>query len=331
MTVGYPAKVVQVITRGDIDDNSTITIRYHGRSFDIYISPDAFSNSPNATALYLKYLKAIHPIGPGEFDDVCDEDVYEWIIGIFQPLFNELAPTPLPSFDPEKIRAKEAKPLLSEYLFPQRFGCKLEAKDEKFIPRHVDDRGLEVSFKDPMDSLDQIPARVIVSDKSGNETTCFFKDFLPGIPDGSLSRELATYQRIHKANIGPDVHLGRLMGVVHEQKTDAILGLLLRYVDGLTLEDALYKKVSPETKEKWEKQIREAVAELHKIGTVWGDAKALNVLIDKENNAWLTEFEGGYTQGWVDEDKAGTVEGDLQGLDNIVKRIWEEREMYDSE
>ncbi|CAM6002792.1 unnamed protein product [Sphagnum balticum] len=34
---------------------------------------------------------------------------------------------------------------------------------------------------------------------------------------------------------------------------------------------------------------------------------------------------GGYTEGWVDPDKAGTVDGDLQGLANIVNFIFEEK------
>jgi hypothetical protein len=49
--------------------------------------------------------------------------------------------------------------------------------------------------------------------------------------------------------------------------------------------------------------------------------KAANVLIDKDNNAWIIDFGGGYTEGWVDRDKAGTVEGDLQGLANIMDFI----------
>jgi tRNA A-37 threonylcarbamoyl transferase component Bud32 len=64
------------------------------------------------------------------------------------------------------------------------------------------------------------------------------------------------------------------------------------------------------------------VKELHRVGAVWGDAKTDNILIDKDSNAWVIDFEGGYTEGWVDEDKAGTEEGDLQGLGKILDRIF---------
>lgn len=39
--------------------------------------------------------------------------------------------------------------------------------------------------------------------------------------------------------------------------------------------------------------------------------------IDRDDNAWITNFGGGYTEGWVDEDVAGTTEGDLAGMAKI--------------
>ncbi|KAI0406084.1 hypothetical protein F4802DRAFT_559289 [Xylaria palmicola] len=44
----------------------------------------------------------------------------------------------------------------------------------------------------------------------------------------------------------------------------------------------------------------------------------------KENNLVITDFEGGYTHGWVDADKSGTVEGDLQGLQNIMAFLFQQ-------
>jgi hypothetical protein len=48
------------------------------------------------------------------------------------------------------------------------------------------------------------------------------------------------------------------------------------------------------------------------LGVAWGDVKADNVLIDKNGDAVVIVFEGGFTYRWVDMTKAGTVEGDLQ-------------------
>ncbi|KAK3175417.1 hypothetical protein K4F52_010286 [Lecanicillium sp. MT-2017a] len=350
------AKVIRVLTRGSLDDNSTISVRFNGCSFDISLSPDFFRNSPHTTDQYLRYLKVIHPAGPGEFEGIDEEEVFDWVIDTFQPLFNECAPEAPPSFDPDKIRSGEAKPVLSEYLFPKTFGCRLDAQDETLLPRCIDDRGrfvpprtyldgdflddletwttlyeptaVRVEFSNPDHALDRMPSRVTVQDKSGCKMTCYFKGFGVGLPRGPLQRELEAYKKIH---FSEGRHLGRLLGVVHEEKTDAILGMLLQYIDCEgkgTLDDRLWDEhVLLELRTRWAAQVKSAVKALHDAGAVWGDAKPSNILIDQEDNAWLTDFEGGYTEGWVDRDKAGTVEGDLQGLERIVKDIFEERKV----
>jgi len=61
---------------------------------------------------------------------------------------------------------------------------------------------------------------------------------------------------------------------------------------------------------------------LHNLGIVWGDVKSDNILVDKSSNAVLIDFEGGSTRYWVDKGKAGTVEGDLQGLEKLMDYIF---------
>ncbi|EFY84560.1 hypothetical protein MAC_09406 [Metarhizium acridum CQMa 102] len=57
--------------------------------------------------------------------------------------------------------------------------------------------------------------------------------------------------------------------------------------------------------DKWAAQVGKAVYELHRISGVWGDANPDDVLMDEENNAWITNFDDGYTHGWLDADKGG--------------------------
>jgi tRNA A-37 threonylcarbamoyl transferase component Bud32 len=84
-------------------------------------------------------------------------------------------------------------------------------------------------------------------------------------------------------------------------------------IEALRLLRAIWPETPASLRQKWAKQVSETIAGLHKAGIVWGDVKAENILIDGENNAWITEFGGGYTLGWVDLEKAGTMEGDFTG------------------
>ena len=59
--------------------------------------------------------------------------------------------------------------------------------------------------------------------------------------------------------------------------------------------------------------------QLHEMGLIWGDGKPHNVVIDGDGDAWLIDFGGGWTKGWVDENLRGTKEGDEQAVNRIVK------------
>lgn len=42
----------------------------------------------------------------------------------------------------------------------------------------------------------------------------------------------------------------------------------------------------------------------------WGRGKASNVVVHKEqNDAWLIDFGGEFTKGWVSQDAVGTWDG----------------------
>lgn len=77
--------------------------------------------------------------------------------------------------------------------------------------------------------------------------------------------------------------------------------------------------VGRERRGKWARQIRQTVDQLHEIGVVWGDGKTENVLVDSEtDDAWLIDFGGGFTEGWVDVGVRETVEGDHQAPKKII-------------
>jgi serine/threonine protein kinase len=136
----------------------------------------------------------------------------------------------------------------------------------------------------------------------------------------SAMGEIKKFSKI--PNPAQDLRISRLYGIIQDER-DPFIGLLFYHIDQ---EGPLSFVVKPDTpadlKERWSAQITNTLATLHDAGVVWGDAKADNVLIDKNNDAWVIDFEGAYTRGWVDREKAGTVEGDLQGSANIVRFIF---------
>ncbi|KAF7517122.1 hypothetical protein G7054_g13903 [Neopestalotiopsis clavispora] len=118
------------------------------------------------------------------------------------------------------------------------------------------------------------------------------KAFETGIFDTSLLRELISLQKISNKHSTA----GALFQVMEEP-------------------------VSKELRGKWKKQIRKTVEQLHEIGVVWGDGKPCNVIIDNNQDAWLIDFGGGFTDGWVDEKLQNTVDGDSQAVQKITEYL----------
>jgi serine/threonine protein kinase len=57
------------------------------------------------------------------------------------------------------------------------------------------------------------------------------------------------------------------------------------------------RSVAHARKARWADQIRKSVQSLHQSGVIWGDGKPDNVLIDANDDAWLIDFGGGWTNG----------------------------------
>ncbi|KAL8408912.1 hypothetical protein RB594_007373, partial [Gaeumannomyces avenae] len=135
-----------------------------------------------------------------------------------------------------------------------------------------------------------------------------------GLSDLRLPRELETLGKIDAARINSasEIRIPRLRGYVKHAELGCVIGLLREWIpSGLELspddpDSADISAIPSERRQKWLSQIRRTVDWLHEIGLVWGDGKIRNVVVDKDDNAWLIDFGGGWTKGWVDEDLAGT-------------------------
>lgn len=77
------------------DDNTRFSVRRNGKLFHIRVSPSEFINSPITTRKYMSYLELLRS-GEEVIGDIYDTDVFEWVTQPFEPLFVELAPSPVP-------------------------------------------------------------------------------------------------------------------------------------------------------------------------------------------------------------------------------------------
>jgi serine/threonine protein kinase len=136
----------------------------------------------------------------------------------------------------------------------------------------------------------------------------------------SLQNELSTYGKVDRAQLDNKRRISRLHGLV--RNSDGVtFSLLLTYIDckRVTLSCAVKSRTEDSRRERWAAQIQEAVGQLHDAGIVWGDAKPDNILIDVNEDAWLIDFGGGYTEGWVPKNLGGTMEGDRIALEKILE------------
>ncbi|KAI9926512.1 hypothetical protein MW887_004280 [Aspergillus wentii] len=170
------------------------------------------------------------------------------------------------------------------------------------------------------DGLPQRPTKVFTNDGM----TCFFKP--THVPESAI-REISTLLRLQGLGLSENVRAPRLYGLVQYQDSSKITGMLLEYIEH---EDDLghidVQATALAVREKWIDQIKYIIKSLHPAGIVRGDAKPENLLVDTDENLWIIDFGGGYTQDWVDEGNEGTIEGDNQALSRIVDFLTGEAE-----
>ena len=110
-----------------------------------------------------------------------------------------------------------------------------------------------------------------------------------------------------------------IIGYVHHKDTELVLGFLREWIPGRRLSEVDATTSTPQNRQKWILQISQTIERLHEHGIVWGDGQLNNIVIDDKDDAWLIDFGGATTKGWVDEELAETMEGDKQALGRIVE------------
>jgi hypothetical protein len=292
---------------------SAMTVRCKGKCFEIALSPKYLHDSPAILEDYSRFAD------DEPNDGLTVDDFQDWALQPFLPIFREAEPASMkPSFT------------LDDYFNPETFYYSLHAANNTLTPRLDNQpaagqqrpRGVNLdgyqltcpSFHSsqvricvnrPEDALFEGPFKVAIDDK----TICFFKGADAGDKRSTI-RELESYKQAAPLDFTGKAHDPQLHGVVRVK--DRVLGLSLSWIDAghVTLECALRHGAPIALRQKWAAQLSASLEILHRAGVIWGDAKPANVLVDVNDGLWIIDFGGGYTEGWVEKEKAGTVEGD---------------------
>jgi serine/threonine protein kinase len=133
-------------------------------------------------------------------------------------------------------------------------------------------------------------------------------------------REIDTLLRLQAPDLIQVVDAPTLRGLILcAEDNNMICGYLLDYIEYRDILISIdIQKESMSVRSGWIRQISEIIGAFHDAGIAWGDAKPDNILVDTNDNLRIIDFGGGYSSGWVDEDKVGTFEGDDQALSRIV-------------
>lgn len=306
--------------------DANLIVVCNGRRVTIDVQAADLASSPPILERYLFLLQVADEC---ELDEYTEDDVYDWIAEPLIPVFYEL----------EALEKKNDT--LETFFNPEKYFYSLRAEGDRLIPiqqpepsarwpifgiKSSEDYSSSISFFKPcqvqvcpkpvqIGPPSAIPSKVKLPDG----TFAFLKVMRHNYA-ASMRLELKTYQQIQEAGLDPSLRISRLLGIVHSD--GLILGLLLTYIDCRNRTLACAAK--PGTAEraaarrKWAEQVRATVATLHEAGIVWGDVKPDNVLIDQDEDAWLIDFGGSYTEGWVPRELAGTIEGDRCGMKKMA-------------
>ncbi|WZH48509.1 Protein kinase domain-containing protein [Fusarium acuminatum] len=278
-----PAWSVILFTFSDRDTDSELVVMCNDKCFVIRLSADNLSKSPELKERYLFFLQVAEEF---ELDGVTVEDFWDWIVDPLLPIFRKL---PIPD--------QAAPRTLDSFFNPETFVYTFLTVSDERIPQL--DR----------DTQHQSPFGISVPD----ELCASWKSLHP-----------SEVRICHEKVIGPPSHTPHkvllndgavaFLKLVHRGDNQSLQNELSTYgkVDRAQLDNK--RRIS-----RLHGLIQEAVGQLHDAGIVWGDAKPDNILIDVNEDAWLIDFGGGYTEGWVPKNLGGTMEGDRIALEKILE------------
>ncbi|KAL2681306.1 hypothetical protein Neosp_008917 [[Neocosmospora] mangrovei] len=330
-------QVVIVGMNGGDGESADVTFEYNHRRITLSLFASLNQAQENLEDRMIRLVNEAIFAEDKEYDAITDK-IYDVILDVGRIPFSQIAPlsTTASSKDLHSLLYPETLDYCLQTIDGKATIFAIDPEESVSIPNTGPNPAAVTEFQ-AMKMIPRYSSRDVQVQEvlvSGYGTVCkarvgsqtmLCKAHGQGLENSSLERELVAMQKIRNACSGPAVNIRapHLQGYVTFADSGDIIGLLRDWVlpssYGSTLRDMDISAVPRELKNKWLDQIRETVDKLHEIGVVWGDGKASNVVVDQEDNIWLIDFAGGWTQGWVDEELADSVDGDNQAIRNIAK------------
>ena len=304
-------------------DSSWVTVMCRATRFHITVSHKDIRGSRFVTEYSEMVSKVIDDEDMEEHDALC-----EWIVDPCLPYFRESTLNA-----PKEITFKD-------FYFPATHHLKLLVSGSSLCPKATRDRGTMGAFKlmvpsgdlPPFsevprskasdlriisdtqwdDYMSEIPQKAMISDGT-------FKFFKPVYDGKQLIREVDMHLRIRHAGLRDKIKVSNLHSIVVSDDAKMTIGLLLDLIPstGFSLHTHQGSALASEYHARWKKQVTDTVKQLHSHDLVWGDVHPGNIVIDTSFNAWVLDFGGGSIVEFVPRKKAGTKDGDWQGLAKI--------------
>ncbi|KAK5123657.1 hypothetical protein LTR85_002293 [Meristemomyces frigidus] len=151
----------------------------------------------------------------------------------------------------------------------------------------------------------------------GSNTTFFFKP-RTYLREPDFDREIRVLAALHAVPGVP--RSPRFGGVVTSEHGKTVVGLLVQWIDGTKLADTGIEQRNMHLP-RWQAQVKATLAVLHERGFTWGDANAWNVLVDRENKAWVIDFDGGARAADELEANATNTVLEMRAVDRLFEAI----------
>lgn len=169
-----------------------------------------------------------------------------------------------------------------------------------------------------------------------NNRICWFKPVLSGVSHLPYVREIDILFKLSQENLSPTLRFPQLEAIVLDDRNgDCINGLILSaiYPNHGTIADHINgaegRSLSVTSCERWCHDVENMIHVLHNRDFIWGDVSPNNMIIDEDENVWIIDFGGGYTEGWVEPEDRETKKGDLQGLKRLREYLLDTDRMKD--